>query len=270
MTPAGSAVVDKAQAAKITLLDVTHAPRISIAQKLDVLSSQAKVAGHRAVMEAAHNFGRFHSGEMTASGKFPPSQTFVLGVGVAGLAAIGTSRALGSVVKAWDVRDVNDQVKSMGASWVTVDFKEDASGAGGYAKEQSQEFQAAQRETFQKILVNTDIAITFAAIPGKPSPVLITEEMVKAMKPGSVIVDGGALGGGNCTLTKKDQAIVTENGVTILGYTDLPGRMACQSSSMYAQNMMHLLRHIHGKAEKGDTSKGSDRFMGKFFGHLDS
>merc|ERR1719265_2000927 len=247
MTPAGSAVVDKAKEAKITLLDVTHAPRISIAQKLDVLSSQAKVAGHRAVMEAAHNFGRFHSGEMTASGKFPPSQTFVLGVGVAGLAAIGTSRALGSVVKAWDVRDVSDQVKSMGASWVTVDFKEDASGAGGYAKESSKEFQAAQQATFKKHLETIDIAITTAAIPGKPSPVLITEDMVSVMKPGSVIVDLPAVGGGNCTMTRKDEVITTSNGIPIIGYTELPGRMACQSSSMYAQNMMNLLRHIHGK-----------------------
>lgn len=263
LTPAGSAIVTKATEAKITLLDVTHAPRISIAQKLDVLSSQAKVAGHRAVMEAAHNFGRFHSGEMTASGKFPPSQTFVLGVGVAGLAAIGTSRALGSVVKAWDVRDVSDQVKSMGASWVTVDFKEDASGAGGYAKESSKEFQAAQQATFKKHLQTVDIAITTAAIPGKPSPVLITEDMVKVMKPGSVIVDLAAVGGGNCTMTKKDEVYTTENGVTIIGYTDLPGRMACQSSSMYAQNMMQLLRHIHGK----DKATG---FMQQFENHLAS
>jgi len=245
------------------LLDVTHAPRISIAQKLDVLSSQAKVAGHRAVMEAAHNFGRFHSGEMTASGKFPPSQTFVLGVGVAGLAAIGTSRALGSVVKAWDVRDVSDQVKSMGASWVTVDFKEDASGAGGYAKESSKEFQAAQQATFKKHLESIDIAITTAAIPGKPSPVLITEDMVKVMKPGSVIVDLAAVGGGNCTMTRKDEVYTTDNGVTIIGYTDLPGRMSCQSSSMYAQNMMQLLRHIHGKEKAAG-------FLQQFESHLAS
>jgi NAD(P) transhydrogenase len=261
LTPAGSAVVTKATEAGVTLCDVTHAPRISIAQKLDVLSSQAKVAGHRAVMEAAHNFGRFHSGEMTASGKFPPSQTFVLGVGVAGLAAIGTSRALGSVVKAWDVRDVSDQVKSMGAGWVTVDFKEDASGAGGYAKESSKEFQAAQQATFKKHLETMDIAITTAAIPGKPSPVLITEDMVKVMKPGSVIVDLAAVGGGNCTMTRKDEVYTTDNGVTIIGYTDLPGRMSCQSSSMYAQNMMQLLRHIHGKEKAAG-------FLSQFESHL--
>lgn len=252
LTPLGGGIVQRANAANVTLVDVTAAPRISIAQKLDVLSSQAKVAGHRAVMEAAHSFGRFHSGEMTASGKFPPSETFVLGVGVAGLAAIGTSRALGSVVKAWDVRDVSDQVKSMGASWVTVDFEEDASGAGGYAKESSKEFTAAQQKTFKKHLAKVDIAITTAAIPGKPSPVLITEDMVNAMKPGSIIVDLAAVGGGNCTMTKKDEMYTTANGVTIIGFTDMPGRMACQSSSMYAQNMMQLLRHIHGA--KGSAS----------------
>jgi len=261
LTPNGQTVVTKATEAGVTLLDVTHAPRISIAQKLDVLSSQAKVAGHRAVMEAAHNFGRFHSGEMTASGKFPPSQTFVLGVGVAGLAAIGTSRALGSVVKAWDVRDVSDQVKSMGAGWVTVDFKEDASGAGGYAKESSKEFQAAQQATFKKHLETIDIAITTAAIPGKPSPVLITDDMVKVMKPGSVIVDLAAVGGGNCTMTRKDEVYTTDNGVTIIGYTDLPGRMSCQASSMYAQNMMQLLRHIHGKEKAAG-------FVTQFESHL--
>lgn len=261
LTPNGQALVTKATEAGVTLLDVTHAPRISIAQKLDVLSSQAKVAGHRAVMEAAHSFGRFHSGEMTASGKFPPSQTFVLGVGVAGLAAIGTSRALGSVVKAWDVRDVSDQVKSMGAGWVTVDFKEDAAGAGGYAKESSKEFQAAQQATFKKHLETIDIAITTAAIPGKPSPVLITDDMVKVMKPGSVIVDLAAVGGGNCTMTRKDEVYTTANGVTIIGFTDLPGRMSCQSSSMYAQNMMQLLRHIHGKEKAAG-------FLRQFESHL--
>jgi len=264
LTPAGGAIVKKAAEANVTLVDVTAAPRISIAQKLDVLSSQAKVAGHRAVMEAAHSFGRFHSGEMTASGKFPPSQTFVLGVGVAGLAAIGTSRALGSVVKAWDVRaDAADQVKSMGASWVTVNFDEDASGAGGYAKESSKEFIAAQQATFKKHLAEIDIAITTAAIPGKPSPVLITEDMVNAMKPGSIIVDLAAVGGGNCTMTRKNEIYTTPNGVTIIGFTDMPGRMACQSSSMYAQNMMQLLKHIHGK-------EGSGAFVSQMHKHLET
>jgi NAD(P) transhydrogenase len=247
MQDAGKEVVAKAAAAGITLIDVTAVPRITIAQKLDVLSSQAKVAGHRAVVEATHAYGKFLAPEMTAAGKFPPSNTFVLGCGVAGLAAMGTSKALGSVVKAWDVRDVSDQVASMGAKWVTVDFKEDGAGAGGYAKESSDAFKEAQQRTFEKILSVTDIAITTAAIPGRKSPLLITKEAVAKMKPGSVIVDLAAVGGGNCELTRKDEMYVTANGITIIGYTDLPSRMASQSSAMYAQNMANLLKHVHGK-----------------------
>merc|ERR1719499_40999 len=243
----GKAIVDAAARAGVTLIDVTAVPRISIAQKLDVLSSQAKVAGHRAVVEATHAFGRFHTAEMTAAGKYPPSQTFVLGCGVAGLAAIGTSKALGSVVRAWDVRDVSDQVHSMGAKWVSVDFKEDGAGAGGYAKESSDGFKRAQQETFRKALMEVDIVITTAAIPGRPSPLLITREAVAGMKAGSVIVDLAAIGGGNCELTRKDETFITSNGVTILGYTDLPARMANQASAMYAQNMANLLKHVHGK-----------------------
>merc|ERR1719203_1033881 len=243
----GKDIVKKANDAGITLVDVVSVPRITIAQKLDTLSSQAKVAGHRAVLEAAHAFGRFHSSEMTAAGKYPPSQTFVLGCGVAGLAAIGTSKALGSVVKAWDVRDVSDQCASMGAGWVTVDFKEDGAGEGGYAKESSDAFKAAQQETFRKVLAQTDIAITTAAIPGKRSPLLITKEAVACMKPGSVIVDLAAVGGGNCELTRLNEAYTTENNVTIIGYSDLPARMASQSSAMYAQHRVNLLKHIAGK-----------------------
>ncbi|CAK0860548.1 unnamed protein product [Prorocentrum cordatum] len=243
----GKALVEQANKAGVTLMDVTAVPRITIAQKLDVLSSQAKVAGHRAVIEATHAFSRFHTAEMTAAGKYPPSQTFVLGCGVAGLAAIGTSKALGSVVKAWDVRDVSDQCQSMGAKWVTVDFKEDGAGTGGYAKESSDAFKQAQQETFRRVLKDTDIAITTAAIPGRPSPLLITKEAVACMKPGSVIVDLAAVGGGNCELTRKNEKYETVNGVTIIGYTDLPARMAAQSSAMYAQNMANLLKHIHAK-----------------------
>jgi NAD(P) transhydrogenase len=243
----GKAMAQKANASRVTLIDVTAVPRITIAQKCDVLSSQAKVAGHRAVVEAAHAFGRFHSSEMTAAGKYPPSQTFVLGCGVAGLAAIGTSKALGSVVKAWDVRDVSDQCASMGAGWVRVDFKEDGAGAGGYAKESSDAFKQAQQETFERVLAETDIAITTAAIPGKRSPLLITKKAVEKMKPGSVIVDLAAVGGGNCELTKLNEAYCTPNNVTIIGYSDLPARMANQSSAMYGQNMINLLKHIHGK-----------------------
>lgn len=245
----GKDIVAKANAAQIRLIDVTAVPRITIAQKLDVLSSQAKVAGHRAVVEATHAFGRFHSAEMTAAGKYPPSQTFILGCGVAGLAAIGTSKALGSVVRAWDVRDVSDQVHSMGAKWVSVDFKEDGAGAGGYAKESSDAFKKFQQETFKRALAEVDIAISTAAIPGRKSPLLITKEAVEGMKPGSVIVDLAAVGGGNCELTRLNESFVTPNGVTIIGYADMPARMANQASAMYAQNMANLLKHVHGKGK---------------------
>jgi len=245
----GKDLVEKANASGVTLLDVTAVPRITIAQKLDVLSSQAKVAGHRAVIEATHAFGRFHTAEMTAAGKYPPSQTFVLGCGVAGLAAIGTSKALGSVVRAWDVRDVSDQVHSMGAKWVSVDFKEDGAGQGGYAKESSDAFKKFQQETFKRVLSEVDIAISTAAIPGRPSPLLITKDAVASMKPGSVIIDLAAVGGGNCELTRLNEAFTTENGVTIIGYADMPARMANQASAMYAQNMCNLLRHVHGKGK---------------------
>ncbi|CAE8582444.1 unnamed protein product [Polarella glacialis] len=259
----GKAVVDKANASQVTLIDVTAAPRITIAQKLDVLSSQAKVAGHRAVIEATHAFGRFHTGEMTAAGKYPPSQTFVLGVGVAGLAAIGTSKALGSVVRAWDVRDVSDQVHSMGAKWVSVDYKEDGAGQGGYAKESSDDFKKFQQETFKKVLSECDIAIATAAIPGRPSPLLITKEAVAAMKPGSVIIDLAALGGGNCELTRKDDVWTTPNGVTIIGYTDMPARMASQASAMYSSNMVSLMKHVQGKGKASE-------FLGNVKSHLEA
>jgi len=260
---AGKKIIEQACMDNVTLLDVTAVPRITIAQKLDVLSSQAKCAGHRAVLEAAHSFGRFHTSEMTAAGKFPPSHTFILGCGVAGLAAIGTSRAMGSIVRAWDVRDVHDQVESMGGKWVKVDFKEDACAAGGYAKESSQEFMKAQRETFHRHAKEVDIIITTAAIPGRPSPTLITDDMVKDMKAGSVIVDLAALGGGNCTMTKKDEIYTTENGVTIIGYTDLPGRLAPQASAMYATNMLQLLRHVHGK-------EGASAFTSNLYKQLEA
>jgi len=245
--PDAKPVLDSAQKSGVQLMDLTAVPRITIAQKLDVLSSQAKCAGHRAVLEAANVYGRFFAPEVTAAGKYPPTNTLILGVGVAGLAAIGTSKAMGSVVRAWDVRDVSDQVESMGAKWVTVDFEESGAGEGGYAKESSAEFQKAQKNTFAKHLKECEICITTAAIPGRTSPVLIEDWMVKDMKPGSVIVDLAAVGGGNCTLTQKDKHIITDNGVHIIGYTDLAGRMAAQSSAMFAQNLANLLGHISPK-----------------------
>merc|ERR1719487_1406532 len=210
--PDAKETLAKAEESGVQLMDLTAVPRITIAQKLDVLSSQAKCAGHRAVLEAANVYQRFFAPEVTAAGKYPPTNTMILGCGVAGLAAIGTSKAMGSIVRAWDVRDVSDQVQSMGASWVTVDFKEDGAGQGGYAKESSKEFQEAQKQTFHKNLKECEIVISTAAIPGRKSPVLIEEYMVKDMKPGSVIVDLAAAGGGNCSITKKDQAYVTDNG----------------------------------------------------------
>mmetsp|Transcript_58788 Transcript_58788/g.127164 ORF Transcript_58788/g.127164 Transcript_58788/m.127164 type:complete len:1032 (+) Transcript_58788:78-3173(+) len=263
LTDDGKALVEKAASAGVTLIDVTAVPRITIAQQMDTLSSQAKVAGHRAVIEAAHAFGRFHGAEMTAAGKYPPAGTFVLGCGVAGLEAIGKSKALGSAVRAWDVRDVSDQVASMGAKWVKVDFKEDGAGQGGYAKESSAAFQEAQKATFLKVLSEVDIAISTAAIPGRKSPLLITKEAVAAMKPGSVIVDLAAAGGGNCELTRKGESYVTENKVTIIGYTDLPARMAMQASAMYGQNMVNMLRFIHSK-------EGSTALVSNLYKHLDA
>merc|ERR1719230_1823349 len=215
LLPDGKKYVEEATRAGVSLVDTTAVPRITTAQKLDVLSSQAKLAGHRAVVEAIYHFQKFYQGEITAAGKYPPAHTMVLGIGVAGLAAMGTSNALGSVVHAWDVRDVSDQVKSMGGRWITVDFEESGAGEGGYAKESSAEFQKAQKETFAKHLTECEICISTAAIPGRASPVLIEEWMVKEMKPGSVIVDLAAMGGGNCNMTQKDKVITTDNGVTI-------------------------------------------------------
>jgi NAD(P) transhydrogenase len=263
MTPDGKRIVAEATKAGVTLIDVTAVPRITIAQKLDVLSSQAKIAGHRAIVEATHCFGRFHTAEMTAAGKFPPSSTLVMGCGVAGLAAMGTAKALGSVVKAWDVRaECEDQAKSMGAGWMKVNFKEDGRGEGGYAKESSEEYKKAQMETFRKELSTTDIAVSSAAIPGRPAPTLITKEAIAGMKPGSVIIDLSAQFGGNCELTQKGKKITTENGVIVIGYTDMPARMAMQASAMYAMNMMRLLQHVSGKEK-------ASGFLTKLYKDLD-
>eukprot|EP01062_Namystynia_karyoxenos_P062197 TRINITY_DN55119_c0_g1_i1.p1 TRINITY_DN55119_c0_g1~~TRINITY_DN55119_c0_g1_i1.p1 ORF type:complete len:1034 (+),score=426.29 TRINITY_DN55119_c0_g1_i1:105-3206(+) len=255
LLPAGKEYLAAAAPAGVTLVDTTAVPRITTAQKLDVLSSQAKCAGHRAVIEAAAEYTRFFAGEITAAGKYPPTHTMVLGIGVAGLAAMGTSHALGSVVRAWDVRDISDQVTSMGGKWIKVDFKEEGAGAGGYAKESSAEFQAAQKATFHKHAKEVDIIITTAAIPGRKAPILIEDYMVKDMKPGSVIVDLAAIGGGNCSATVVGKKHITDNGVKVLGYTDLAGRMGMQASSMYAQNMLNLVNHVTGK-------EGAEAFMG--------
>ena len=231
-------------AKKATVLAMDSVPRISRAQKLDALSSMANIAGYRAVIEAAHHFGRFFTGQITAAGKVPPAKVFVIGAGVAGLAAIGTASGLGAIVRANDTRpEVGDQVKSMGGEFVTVDYEEEGSGTGGYAKLMSEGFQKAQRETFATQAKEVDIIITTALIPGKPAPKLITAEMVRSMKPGSVIVDMAAEQGGNCELTEPGQVVV-KHGVTIIGYTDLPSRLARQSSTLYSNNLLRLTEEL--------------------------
>ncbi|MBL8399029.1 MAG: Re/Si-specific NAD(P)(+) transhydrogenase subunit alpha [Candidatus Accumulibacter sp.] len=229
---------------KVTVLAMDSVPRISRAQKLDALSSMANIAGYRAVIEAAHHFGRFFTGQITAAGKVPPAKVFVIGAGVAGLAAIGAASGLGAVVRANDTRpEVGDQVKSMGGEFVTVDYQEEGSGVGGYAKVMSEGFQKAQREVFAKQAKDVDIIITTALIPGKPAPKLITAEMVQSMKPGSVIVDMAAEQGGNCELTEPG-TVTVKHGVTIIGYSDLPSRLAKQSSTLYATNLLRLTEEL--------------------------
>ncbi len=223
-------------------------PRISRAQKMDALSSMANIAGYRAVVEAGANFGRFFTGQITAAGKVPPAKVLVIGAGVAGLAAIGTSTALGAITYAFDVRpEVAEQIESMGANFVYLDFEEqqqDGAATGGYASVSSPEFREAQLKKFRELAPDMDIVITTALIPGRDAPVLWTKDMVEAMKPGSVIVDLAAERGGNCELTKTDQRVVSDNGVVIVGYTDFPSRMASQSSSLYATNIRHMMTDL--------------------------
>jgi NAD(P) transhydrogenase subunit alpha len=229
---------------KLTVLAMDSVPRISRAQKMDALSSMANIAGYRAVIEAAHHFGRFFTGQITAAGKVPPAKVFVIGAGVAGLAALGAAVGLGAIVRANDTRpEVADQVKSMGAEFVPVDYQEEGTGVGGYAKVMSEGFQKAQRETFAKQARDVDIIITTALIPGKPAPKLITAEMVRSMRPGSVIVDLAAEQGGNCELTVPGEVVVRE-GVTIIGYTDLPSRLSKQASTLYATNLLRLTEEL--------------------------
>ncbi len=232
-------------ARKVTVLAIDSLPRmLSRAQKMDALTSQAGVAGYRAVIEAANAFGRFFNGQITAAGKVPPAKVFIAGAGVAGLAAIGTAAGLGAIVRANDTRaEVADQVVSLGGEFVKVDYEEEGSGGGGYAKVMSEGFQKAQREMYAKQAREVDIIITTALIPGKPAPRLITAEMVQSMKPGSVIVDMAAERGGNCELTEPGKVVV-KHGVTIVGYTDLTSRLAKQSSTLYATNLFRLSEEL--------------------------
>jgi len=244
--PAQNPELMQALAARgVTVLAIDCLPRqLSRAQKMDALTSMAGISGYRAVIEAANAFGRFFAGQITAAGKVPPAKVFIAGAGVAGLAAIGTAANLGAIVRANDTRaEVADQVKSLGGEFVKVDYEEEGSGGGGYAKVMSEGFQAAQREMYAQQARDADIIITTALIPGKPAPKLITAEMVKTMRPGSVIVDMAAEQGGNCELTEPGQAVV-KHGVTLIGYTDLASRLAKQSSTLYATNLLRLTEEL--------------------------
>ena len=237
-------LLQKLAARKATVLAMDSVPRISRAQKLDALSSMANIGGYRAVIEAAHHFGRFFTGQITAAGKVPPAKVFVIGAGVAGLAAIGAASGLGAIVRANDTRpEVGDQIKSLGGEFIPVDYTEEGTGVGGYAKVMSEGFQKAQKETFAKQAKEVDIIITTALIPGKPAPKLITAEMVQSMKPGSIIVDMAAEQGGNCELTEPGKVVV-KHGVTIIGYADLPSRLPTQASTLYATNLFRLSEEL--------------------------
>jgi len=229
---------------KVNILAMDCVPRMSRAQKMDALSSMANIAGYRAIIEAAEHFGGFFTGQVTAAGKIPPAKVMVIGAGVAGLSAIGTANSLGAIVRAFDTRlEVKEQVQSMGAQFLELEFKEDGSGDGGYAKTMSKEFIDAEMALFAEQAKEIDIIVTTALIPGKPAPELITEEMVKSMKPGSVIVDLAAEQGGNCKLTEANKVVV-KHGVTLIGYTDLPSRLPKQSSQLYSTNLRHLMTEL--------------------------
>ncbi|MBW4934920.1 Re/Si-specific NAD(P)(+) transhydrogenase subunit alpha [Marinobacter sp. F4206] len=238
-------LLEKLAAKKITAFAIDSLPRISRAQKMDALSAMANIAGYRAVIEAANHFGRFFTGQVTAAGKVPPAKIMVIGAGVAGLAAVGAANSMGAVVRAFDTRlEVKEQIESMGAEFLELDFgEEEGSGTGGYAKQMSDEFIKAEMALFAEQAKEVDIIITTALIPGKPAPRLITADMVKSMKPGSVIVDLASERGGNCELTEPG-TITEKHGVTLIGYTDLPSRMAKVASDLYATNLFHLMTEL--------------------------
>ena len=237
-------LVKKLADKKVNVLAMDMVPRISRAQALDALSSMANISGYRAVIEAANAFGRFFTGQITAAGKVPPAQVLIIGAGVAGLAAIGTANSLGAIVKAFDTRlEVAEQIESMGGKFLKLDFPQESGGSGdGYAKVMSDEFIAAEMKLFAEQAKEVDIIITTAAIPGKPAPKLITKEMVASMKPGSVIVDLAAATGGNCEVTKPGELFITDNGVKVIGFTDMANRLAGQSSQLYATNLVNLAK----------------------------
>ncbi|WP_413112233.1 Re/Si-specific NAD(P)(+) transhydrogenase subunit alpha [Thaumasiovibrio sp. DFM-14] len=254
------ALMTKLSQRNINVMAMDAVPRISRAQSLDALSSMANIAGYRAVVEAANEFGRFFTGQITAAGKVPPAKVLVIGAGVAGLAAIGAAGSLGAVVRAFDTRpEVKEQINSMGAEFLELDFEEEDTGNGdGYAKVMSKAFIDAEMKLFAEQAKEVDIIITTALIPGKPAPRLITAEMVESMKPGSVIVDLAAATGGNCELTQKEQLTLTENGVKIIGYTDLAGRLAAQASQLYGTNLVNLLKLLAPEKEGNITINFDD------------
>ncbi|HEY0208140.1 Re/Si-specific NAD(P)(+) transhydrogenase subunit alpha [Acerihabitans sp.] len=236
-------LLEKLSSRNITAMAMDSVPRISRAQSLDALSSMANIAGYRAIVEAAHEFGRFFTGQITAAGKVPPAKVMIIGAGVAGLAAIGAAGSMGAIVRAFDTRpEVKEQVQSMGAEFLELDFEEVAGSGDGYAKVMSEAFIKAEMALFAAQAQDVDIIVTTALIPGRPAPKLITREMVASMKPGSVIVDLAAQTGGNCELTVADTITVTDNGVRIIGYTDLPSRLPTQSSQLYGTNLVNLLK----------------------------
>ncbi|TCM47209.1 NAD(P) transhydrogenase alpha subunit [Rhizobium sp. PP-F2F-G48] len=240
-------LLEAARAKGVNVIAMDMVPRISRAQKMDALSSMANIAGYRAVIEAGSNFGRFFTGQVTAAGKVPPARVLVIGAGVAGLAAIGTATSLGAMTYAFDVRpEVAEQIESMGAEFVYLDFAEaqDAAATGGYAAPSSPEFRDKQLAKFRELAPQIDIVITTALIPGRDAPKLWLADMVAIMKPGSVIVDLAAERGGNCELTVPDRRIVSDNGVIVIGYTDFPSRMAAQASTLYATNIRHMMSDL--------------------------
>jgi H+-translocating NAD(P) transhydrogenase subunit alpha len=239
-------LIERLAARKVTAIAMDQVPRITRAQKMDALSSMANIAGYRAIIEAASFYGRFFTGQMTAAGRVPPAKVLVIGAGVAGLAAIGAARGLGAIVRAFDTRaSVKEQVKSMGAEFIDPPLVEAGEGVGGYAKEMSQAFIDAEMALFAAQAREVDIILTTALIPNRPAPVLITEEMVRSMKKGSVIVDLAAENGGNCALTQPGE-VVERHGVHIIGYVDLPSRLAPTASQLYGSNLAHLLADMGG------------------------
>jgi len=240
-------LLERLAAARVTALAMEAVPRITRAQSMDALSAMANIAGYRAVVEAAGEFGRFFGGQMTAAGRLAPAKVLVIGAGVAGLAAVGAARSLGAVVRAFDTREAcREQVRSMGGEFLTVEIEESGEGAGGYAKQMSEAFIEAEYALFREQAREVDVVITTALIPGKPAPKLWLRDMVQVMPPGAVVVDLAAEQGGNCELTRPGEKVVTEEGVTILGYTDLPSRMADTASTLYANVLVNTIKHLGG------------------------